>query len=219
MFAMDNGNCFPAEDALAERFDLLVDGTSTVFSDQNQTINMRVEVFGLFVIPVLSLVSFLCIQWPGYNGWVAQVSITFLGERIGWTTFQIRIVNYQGDPKGINRAKLVKEIAKQLKNFIEVRAPPHSSSMQRTDYMFRKCSPPSSILDTSSGELDREGSNCVISTSLHWSECRVVRGSHVSSTTDNFVPLPYPIPLYSFVRSSECSCLSTVESKSGIPCL
>jgi len=29
-------------------------------------------------------------------------------------------MNYQGEPKGITRAKLVKEVAKQLGNFLEV---------------------------------------------------------------------------------------------------
>jgi len=45
----------------------------------------------------------LRIEWPGYDGWGGQ----------------IRIVNYQEEPKGISRAKLVREIAKQLEKFIE----------------------------------------------------------------------------------------------------
>jgi hypothetical protein len=51
---------------------------------------------------------------------------------------QIRTVNYQGNPQTINRAKLLREIAKQSENFIEVRAPSHSSSARLTDCMFRK---------------------------------------------------------------------------------
>ncbi|KAF9791045.1 hypothetical protein BJ322DRAFT_1017634 [Thelephora terrestris] len=86
LFAMDDGPCFPAELALAGRCDLLVDGDSAVFTEQNQTINLRIE-------------------WPGYDGWGAQ----------------IRVVSYQEKPRSISRAKLVTEIAKQLVKFIEAK--------------------------------------------------------------------------------------------------
>ncbi|KAF9650887.1 hypothetical protein BDM02DRAFT_3185042 [Thelephora ganbajun] len=84
MFAMADGTCFPAQLALVGQCDRLLDGNGVVFTERNQTINLRIE-------------------WPGYEGWGAQ----------------IRTVNYQEEPMGITRARLVREIAKQLERFIE----------------------------------------------------------------------------------------------------
>ena len=71
---MDDGICFPAELAFAGKCDLLVDGGSAVITGGDHTINLRIEVFDYSVIPKLSLVQFLPLQWPGYDGWGAQVS-------------------------------------------------------------------------------------------------------------------------------------------------
>jgi len=76
VFVMVNGGPFPAEFALAGQCDLLVDGGDEVFSEQNHTINLRIEVFGSLVTLKPSLTPFLRSQWPGYNGWRAQVSTT-----------------------------------------------------------------------------------------------------------------------------------------------
>ena len=54
MFAMPNGKCFPAALALAGQCDHLVDGGGVVFTEKNQTINLRIEVFDPFVVPKLS---------------------------------------------------------------------------------------------------------------------------------------------------------------------
>ena len=51
MFAMADGGCIPAELALTGQCDSLVDKNSTVFADHTQTINMRIEVPGLFCHP------------------------------------------------------------------------------------------------------------------------------------------------------------------------
>ena len=83
MFAMTDGICFPAELALSGRCDLLVDGGGAVFTGGNHTINLRIEVSNLSVVPKLSLTPFLPLQWPGYDGWGAQVSIVSpAGERV-----------------------------------------------------------------------------------------------------------------------------------------
>ena len=76
----------------------------------------------------------------------------------------------------------MKEVAKQLKKFIEVRVVPRSGFAQRIDHLSRQCEPPPSILTTPTTKWGQEVSNCVISTSRHWNKCRVVRGSLVSST-------------------------------------
>lgn len=47
-FVMTDDRCFPAELALAERYNLLAEADVAVFTDSVQTINMRIEVFGLF---------------------------------------------------------------------------------------------------------------------------------------------------------------------------
>jgi len=52
-----------------------MDGGAVVFTEQNQTLNLRIEVFVPHVIPDLSLIPFLRLQWPGYDGWGAQVGI------------------------------------------------------------------------------------------------------------------------------------------------
>ena len=78
MFSMIDGKCFPAALALAGRCDHLVDGGAIVFTEKNQTINLRIEVFVLHAILNLSLTPFLHLQWPGYDGWGAQVGIMSL---------------------------------------------------------------------------------------------------------------------------------------------
>ena len=55
MFAMVDGKYFPATLALAGHCDDLVDGSGVVFTELNHTINLRIEVFDLFVIPGLSV--------------------------------------------------------------------------------------------------------------------------------------------------------------------
>jgi len=70
-----NGRCLPAALALAGRYDLMVDGGAMVFMEQNQTLNLRIEVFILHATLNLSLIPFLRLQWPGYDRWGAQVSI------------------------------------------------------------------------------------------------------------------------------------------------
>lgn len=50
MFAMEDRGYLPAELALAGQFDRLVDRNSAVFTDHHQTINMRIEVSGIFVV-------------------------------------------------------------------------------------------------------------------------------------------------------------------------
>jgi len=77
MFAMIDGNSFPARLAIAGQFDLLVDAGGSVFAEKNHTINLRIEVLDLFVIFERSFIPFL--QWPGYDGWGAQVSVASLG--------------------------------------------------------------------------------------------------------------------------------------------
>ena len=74
MFATANGGYFPAELALAGQCDLLVDANGTVFTDHNQTINLRIEVSSRFTFLGLWLIPALHLQWPGYDGWGAQVS-------------------------------------------------------------------------------------------------------------------------------------------------
>ena len=59
MFATLDGGSFPASLALAGQYDLLVDGGGSVFAEKNHTITLRVEVFGPFVIPKLSLILLL----------------------------------------------------------------------------------------------------------------------------------------------------------------
>jgi len=78
MFATTGGGYFPAELALAGQYNLLVDAGGAVFTEQNHTINLRIEVPGLFVILELSLIKLLHPQWPGYDGWGAQVGTMFL---------------------------------------------------------------------------------------------------------------------------------------------
>jgi len=82
MFATTDGGYFPAELALAGQYNFLVDGNGAVFTEQNHTINLRIEVPSLFVIPKLLLISFLRLQWPGYDGWGAQVGTAF-PRRVG----------------------------------------------------------------------------------------------------------------------------------------
>jgi len=75
MFASADGAHFPAELALAGQCDHLVDANGMVLPGHDQTINMRIEVSDSSVTPRLSLIPFLPLQWPGYNGWGAQVNI------------------------------------------------------------------------------------------------------------------------------------------------
>ena len=75
-FATVDGMYLPAKLALAGQLDSLVDGNSPVFAPHYSTINLRVEVSGLFVIPRLPLIPFPRLQWPGYSGWSGQVGAT-----------------------------------------------------------------------------------------------------------------------------------------------
>ena len=75
MFATADGKYIPAELVLAGQCDLLVDGNGTVFTDYNQTINLRIEVPSHFVIPKAITYPISSLQWPGYDRWGAQVSI------------------------------------------------------------------------------------------------------------------------------------------------
>jgi len=59
MFGTTDGGYFPAELALAGQYNLLVDGNGAVFTEQNHTINLRIEVQGLFGILELSLIKIL----------------------------------------------------------------------------------------------------------------------------------------------------------------
>jgi hypothetical protein len=72
-FATIYGGDFPAELALAGKCEFLVDGDSPVFTEQVQTINLRIEVFDLSRRQVISHLTPMS-QWPGYDGWGAQVS-------------------------------------------------------------------------------------------------------------------------------------------------
>jgi len=49
VFEMQDGGCFPASLALTGQCDLLVGAGDAVFSGRYHTINLRIEVFGLFV--------------------------------------------------------------------------------------------------------------------------------------------------------------------------
>ena len=71
-FAVNRGKWFPAKFALGGQCSTLVDGDSAAFVNPNHTINLRIEVV-IFVIPNLPLVESLHFQWPGYDGWGAQV--------------------------------------------------------------------------------------------------------------------------------------------------
>jgi hypothetical protein len=51
MFVTLDGKYFPTVLALAGQFDRLVDGNSQAFASLSHTINLRIEVSGLFVIP------------------------------------------------------------------------------------------------------------------------------------------------------------------------
>lgn len=67
-FAMADGRCFPAELALVGQCNRLVDGDDTVFAEHHQTINMRIEVFGLFVDSGLLIVHFYVYSGRGTMG-------------------------------------------------------------------------------------------------------------------------------------------------------
>jgi len=103
-FAMTDGGY---ELALVGQCNLLVDGNDTVLPGHNQTINLRIEALGGVIFPKVA--NPISNPVAGVRRMGAQVSI------------MSRVVNYRLQPKGITRAKLVKEIAKQLRNFIEVR--------------------------------------------------------------------------------------------------
>ena len=87
MFAMFDGKCFPAALALAGECDRLMDGDAVALTEKRQIINLGIEVFVLRVIPSLLLVLFLRLQWPGYDGWEAQVSIVSPGRTVRFNYF------------------------------------------------------------------------------------------------------------------------------------
>lgn len=80
MFTTVYGDCFPSALALAGQCGLLVDGGGLVFTERDYSINLRIEVFDLFSTPKLPPIPFLSLQWPGYDGWTAQVSIPSHGQ-------------------------------------------------------------------------------------------------------------------------------------------
>jgi hypothetical protein len=70
---MPDGMCFPASHALAGHCDHLVDGGGIVFSEKNQTINLRIEVFDPFVVHKLSADPISApivagVRWMGSTG-------------------------------------------------------------------------------------------------------------------------------------------------------
>jgi len=56
-FATYGGEYFPAISAHAGNCDHLADGDEVVFTEGNQTINLRVEVFVPFVVPDYPLIQ------------------------------------------------------------------------------------------------------------------------------------------------------------------
>jgi len=75
-----------------------------------------------------------------------------------------------------------------------------------------------------STKSDREVLKRVTSTSLHWSKCHLVRGSLVSSTPSDLIPLAaLPIPFVHVflarrrIMRSDYSCTSIVEFESYFP--
>jgi len=74
-FATHGGEHFPAALAHAGHFDHLANRGEVIFTEQDQTINLRIEVFIFHAILNLLLIPFLYLQWPGYDGWGAQVGI------------------------------------------------------------------------------------------------------------------------------------------------
>ena len=75
MFATQDGKFFPAALALSGQCHHLKNASDVVFVGLNHTINLQIEVFILYVILDLSLIPILYLQWPGYEGWGAQVGI------------------------------------------------------------------------------------------------------------------------------------------------
>lgn len=73
MFAMLNGESFPAALALAGHCDHLADGGEVFFIEKNQTIDLQIEVFDPFVVPKLSAdpnsASIVAgVRWMGRKG-------------------------------------------------------------------------------------------------------------------------------------------------------
>ena len=95
MFGMEDRRYLPAELALSGQCDRLVDRNNTVFTDHHQTINMRIEVSGLFIIPRAAAHSIPTsavagVRWMGSTGkyHVSQVHklIELLPRSGSWTT-------------------------------------------------------------------------------------------------------------------------------------
>ena len=73
MFTAVDGGHFPAELALAAQCDSLVDGRSEAFIEQSHTINLRIEVIGLCVVPQaivypISTSTVAGVRWMGSAG-------------------------------------------------------------------------------------------------------------------------------------------------------
>ena len=87
----------------------------------------------------------------GVRSMGAQVSVVFPRRIARSNCFIDQNRKLLGDPWGNPRAKLVKEVAKQRRNFVEVCAPPDTSFAQCADCtIFRKWNPP--ILQTRTGK-------------------------------------------------------------------
>ena len=73
IFAMEDRGYLPAELALSGPWNRLVDRNGTVFTDHHQTINMRIEVFGPFIVfraaaHSISTSAVAGVQWMGSTG-------------------------------------------------------------------------------------------------------------------------------------------------------
>ena len=78
MFATADGKFFPATLALAGHCDNLVDGSGVVFPELNHTINLRIEVFGLFVIlgPSVDTASTSTVAWVRWMGSAGEYCVS-----------------------------------------------------------------------------------------------------------------------------------------------
>ena len=94
-FGMECGEYLPVGLALSGQCDRLVDRNGTVFNDNHQTINLRIEVSGLFIVlraaaHSISTSAVAGVRWMGSTGeyHVSQVnrSIELLPRSGSWTT-------------------------------------------------------------------------------------------------------------------------------------
>ena len=92
---MEDRGYLPAELALAGQCDRLVDRNGIVFNDNHQTINLRIEVSGLFIVlraaaHSISTSAVAGVRWMGSTGeyHVSQVHklVGILPRSGSWTT-------------------------------------------------------------------------------------------------------------------------------------